>query len=930
MRIKSLHTLLVIGLLFLGNCAPNSGERNDQVLFPAEIRCEYTDNPLGLETQQPRFSWILTSSRRGQIQTAYQILVASSLENLSKDKGDKWNSKKLTSGQSVNVVYQGKELASGEKCWWKVRVWDKDGKAGEFSEPATFEMGLLKQSDWQGQWIGADTSISSPLLRREFGISGDVKRATAYVSGLGWNEFYINGKKVSDHLLDPATTYYNNDQPFELGSRVLYVTHDVTEYLHKGQNAMGVILGNGWYSNDDGVLGKTIIGRQSFGERPILLLKMDIEYTDGKVESIVTDDKWKASDGPITANDICLGEDYDARLEKTGWNSPDYNDSKWVNVGIAAPPSGKMVSQILPAVRVMKSVKPVKITQVAEGVYIYDFGQHFSGWTRLSVEGPEGTKVTIRHAGRLYDDGRIDTRNQQGASQTDTYILKGEGTEEWEPRFTLHGFRYAEVTGFPGTPTLMNLEGRFAYNAVETSGSFECSNTLINQIHSNVCWTFMSSLQGIPQDAAERPERVGWLGDTGFVLEDYLYNLNTALFWAKWLDDIKDSQKTDGDVPVVSPLHWRKIYEMWPTWKSTYPLAAWYLYQYYGDERVLANHYEGIAKLIEFLGTKADNYIIAEDLGDHMEPDRTAGYSNFAPQRTPPAITATGFYYFDTWILAQAAKVLGKTEDYKRYSSLAENIKNAFNEKFLNKETNQYATGSQTSNAMSLQLGLVPKERQEAVLKNLVDDIMVTNEGHLSTGILGTNSLEQVLGKLGRADVMFEIATKTTYPSWGYTISKGATTVWEAFEIESKKPYTVSLNMKMFGSSEIFFYRDLAGIGLGDIGFSQIAIRPCIVGDLTYAKASLKTVRGMIAVDWKIADRSLDMKVTLPANSMGKVSVPKMQLKNVTITESGNMVWQDGSYVGKVLGITGGSETEDYVTFDVGSGNYLFQLSSQK
>ena len=903
--------------------------KQSQVPFPFEIRCEYTDNPLGLETQRPRFSWILTSSQRGQMQTAYQILVASSPENLSQGKGDKWDSKKLASDQSVTVVYQGKELKSGEKCWWKVRVWDKNGKAGAFSEPATFEMGLLKQSDWRGQWIGADSSISSPLLRREFAISGSIKRAKAYISGLGWNEFYINGKKVSDHVLDPATSYYNNDQPFELGTRVLYVTHDVTEYLQKGQNALGVMLGNGWYSNDEGVLGKELIGRQSFGKTPILRLQMEIEYTDGRVESIVSEDKWKVSDGPIRANEICLGEDYDARLEMTGWNSPGYNDSKWVNAGVVTPPSGKMVAQILPAVKVIKNMKPIKITEIEKGVYIYDFGQHFSGWTQLNVEGPEGTKVKMRYAGILYDDGRLDTRNQRVATQTDTYTLNGKGTEVWEPRFTLHGFRYVEVTGFPGTPTLKNLEGRFVYNSVETSGSFESSNKLINQIHSNVLWTFKSSLQGIPQDAAERSERVAWLGDTGFNLEDYLFVLNTASFWSKWLDDIKDSQKTDGDLPVVSPLHWRKTYYMWPTWKSTYPLVAWYLYQYYGDERVLETHYDGIVKLMEFLGKQADNYIIAKDLGDHMEPDRAAGYSNFDPKRTPPEITATGFYYFDAWILAQAAKVLGKTEDYKRYSLLAENIKKAYNEKFLNKETNQYSTGSQTSNAMSLQLDLVPKEREKAVLANLVDDIMIKNEGHLSTGILGTNALEQVLGKLGRADVMFKIATQTTYPSWGYTISKGATTVWEAFEIESKKPYTVSLNMKMFGSTEIFFFRDLAGIGRGDIGFKQIIIRPCIVGDLTYAKASLKTVRGVIAVDWKVADRLLDMKVTLPTNSKGKVSVPKMQLKNVTITESGNTLWKDGLYVGKVLGINGGSETEDYVTFDVGSGNYLFQLSGQ-
>jgi len=817
----------------------------DKGIGVRELSCEYARNPLGIDTPQPRFSWILKSEKRGQMQSAYRILVASSADNLESDMGDKWDSGKLDSDQSVNVVYQGKPLASGEKCWWKVQIWDKDGQVSDCSETATFEMGLLNQSDWQGQWIEAAQNISAPLFRREFDITKKVRRARIYTSGLGWHELYINGKKVGNRVLDPATTYYNNDQPFEFGSRVLYVTHDVTEYLHNGQNAIGVMLGNGWYSNDKGDFKKRIVGRRSFGDRPILLLTIKIEYADGRVESIVTDDTWKVSSGPITANEICLGEDYDARLEKIGWDSPGYDDLNWANAMITDSPSGKMVSQKMPAVKVMKTIKPVKITQPADGVYIYDFGQHFSGWTRLRVKGPRGTKVTIRYAGTLNNDGRLYTKNQRAAAQTDTYILKGKGVEVWETRFTLHGFRYAEVTGFPGTPTLSTFEGCFVYNAVETSGNFECSNPLLNQIHSNVCWTFMSSLQGIPQDAAERSERVAWLGDTGFVLEDYLYNYSTVLFWSKWLDDIKDSQKHDGDVPVVSPLHWRKEFHMWPCWKSTYPLIAWYLYQYYGDERVLATHYEGIARLVKFLGAKADNYIITEGLGDHMEPDRAAGHSNSDPHRTPATVTSTGFYYFDTWILAQAAKILGKNDDYERYSTLAGKIKKAFNEKFLNKETNQYATGSQTSNAMALHLGLVPEERQQAVLKNLVDDIMFKNEGHLSTGIIGTDALEQVLGEFGRADVMYEIATKTTYPSWGYTISKGATTVWESFEVKSRKPWITSLNMKMFGSTEKFFYKDLAGISLAAPGYKRITIKPRIVKDLAYAKASVKTVRGL-------------------------------------------------------------------------------------
>jgi len=1108
-----------------------------------ELRCEYAQNPLGIDTPAPRFSWILESNRRNQMQSAYHILVAGSEEKLDKYIGDKWDSRKVFSDKSVNIPYEGQTLTSGEKCYWKVRVWSKDGLASDWSEAATFEMGLLKEEDWQGQWIGKgksekelnyvtgrlgqaiylngksesikiehypqlkpaqeitisawvkpgddlgnqppnqadnwreiyrkedgnarcllafgktgdqtglwfglgisgkytehcgplalesvkdgrwhlaaavyngsamrfyfdgreitsiavsgpiDTSGSSPayigswrgeseffpggiddvriydralsaeqikkltdgndvranlvgfwqmdgnlknsvagkdgqyagrspagpasLLRKEFNVSGKIKRARVYMSGLGWSELYLNRKKVGDHVLDPATTYYNNDQPFELGSRVLYVTYDVTGYLRKGKNTMGIMLGNGWYSDD----GKSP-GRESFGDRPILLLQMNIEYTDGRMVNIITDKSWKTADSPITANEICLGEEYDARLEKVGWNSPSYDDSDWDNAIQVNPPSGRLISQIIPPVKVMKTIKPVKILQPAEGIYIYDFGQHFSGWTRLRVKGAKGTQITIRHAGAVHADGRLDTSNQHGAAQTDTYILKGEGVEVWEPRFTLHGFRYAEVTGFPGTPTLENLEGRFVRNSVEISGSFECSNPLLNQIHHNVCWTFMTSLQGIPQDAGDRSERVGWLGDTGFVAEDYIYNLDTAAFWAKWLDDIKDSQRPNGDVPVVSPLHWRNPYSKFPCWKSTYPLITWYLYQYYEDKRVLADHYDGIAKLVAFLGTKANKHIISQGLGDHMEPDRKAGHSNFAPRRTPAAITSTGYYYFDVWILAQAAKVLGKEDDYLHYSKIADEIKKAFNKKFLNKETHQYATGSQTSNAMALHLGLVPPEKQKAVIKNLVDDIMIKNEGHLSTGILGTNALEQVLGENGRADVMYEIASKTTYPSWGYTISKGATTVWESFEVDNH-----SLNMKMFGSTEKFFYKDLAGIGPAAPGFRKINIKPRIVKNLTYARASLKTVRGMVSSHWKKQDDSLTLEVTIPVNSEAEVSVPKFGLKNITVKESDKAIWQNNRYIAGVADITAGTETDDYITFDVGSGSYRFQLKGRR
>jgi len=885
----------------------------ENTLTPVELKCEYLKNPLGIDVAQPRFSWELKSSRRGQMQSAYQILVASSEEKLNANIGDKWDSGKVASSQSVNIPYEGSPLRSGEGCYWKVRCWDKDGRPGPYSEPATFEMGLLNESDWEGKWIGADVSISAPLLRKEFDITKGVKRARVYICGLGWYELYINGEKVGDHVLDPATTDYTK--------RVLYVTYDVTDYLRIGRNAIGVMLGNGWYSSD----GKPP-GREPYSDRPKLLLQMNIEFTDGKGVSIVTDDTWKTSKGPIIANDICNGEVYDARLEKPGWKSPNYDDSDWDKALLVEPPGGALTSQMIPPIKVMKTIKPVRIMEPEKNIYVYDFGQNFTGWVRLRVSGPRGTKVTLRYAGRLYNDYRLDPRNNYGADQTDTYILKGEGTEVWEPRFTLHGFRYVEVTGFPGTPTKENLEGCFVRSAVETIGSFRCSNPLLNQIHHNVCWTFASSFQGIPQDAAERCERVGWLGDPGFVAEDYIYNFDTAGFWTKWLDDIKDSQKPDGNLPVVSPPHWRDVYSEYPAWKSSYPLFVWYVYQYYGDERILEKHYDGMKKLIDFFSAKAENYILSYGLGDHMEPDREKGESSFRPKRTPPSLTSTAYYYFDTCILAQAARVLGKEDDYKRYSDLAKNIKDAFSREFFDESTNQYATGSQTSNALPLYLGMVPEGRENAVAKNLVEDIMINHDGHLSTGIIGTNALEQALPESGWANVFYVIATKTTFPSWGYEVLKGATTIWEAFEY---CPWC-SLNMKMFGSVEKFFYKDLAGISPASPGYKRISIKPHIIGELKYVTASIKTVRGEVKSSWvREGDNKLRMEVTIPPNSQAKVSVPKMGLENVVITEGGKTIWENGSYIGGVEGITGGIESAKYVTFDVGSGSYSFEMSSE-
>jgi len=907
-----------------------------------QLKCEYAVNPLGIDVPHPRFSWTINSSRRKRMQSAYQIFVAATEDKLTANAADQWNSGKVISDRSFNVPYAGSPLTSGAKCYWKVRVWDEKSRVSD-SPVGTFEMGLLARSDWQGKWIAAKEGISAPLLRKEFTIDKQPARARIYISGLGYYELYVNGTKVGDHVHDPGVTYYNTHDR-GLHSRVLYVAYDVTEYLKTGRNALGVILGNGWYSPPVGSNQGWLPGgpNSQFGRTPCLIMQMNVEYANSGSLHVVTDDSWKTSSSPITFNSFIDGETYDARLEKPGWNSPAYDDSAWEPVTmLAQPPNGVLTAQMLPPIRVMETIKPVRIlrpkdAELFSDVDVYDLGQNFTGWVKIRVSGARGTVLTLEHGTNIYDDNTLDARSNLGvhtvAKQTDTYILRGEGTEEWEPKFTLHGFRYVQVRGvrgFFGKSTIdsLNLEGRFARSAVEKCGFFSCSNELINQIHHNNAWAFMSSCQSFPQDAADRAERVGWNGDPSFVVEDYIYNLDMSRFWTKWLNDFQDSQKTNGDLPVICPIpcgtDCQELYEYpIPDWKSSYIILCWNVYQYYGDEQILEQHYESMKKLVDLLAASTHDYIISDGIGDQMEP-QSDGTSVFTALHTPIALTSTAIYYWQVSIISQIAGILGKDEDAKRFSQLATKINEAFNRRFLDQTANEYGTGSQTSNAVPLHLKMVPEASVKGVLQNLINDIVRTHGGHLATGVIGTNALQQVLPEYGAADVMFQIATQTTFPGWGYQISKGATTTCETFECA---PW-ISQNMKMLGMVEKFFYRDLAGIRLVSPGFKRIAIKPNVVGDLRFVAASLDTVMGLVSVDWRRADRSFEMKVTLPVNSKAEVSIPTLNLRSISITESGNTVWKAGSYSLGIEGISGGREAVGYVTFEVGSGTYAFKVT---
>jgi len=572
-----------------------------------ELRCEYRVNPLGIDIVKPRLSWIMESSRRSQVQSAYQILAADSEEKLRFNQGELWDSGKVESEQSNQVVYEGEPLKSRMRCYWKVRVWDKEGKASDWSEPAMWTVGLLSPSDWQAKWIGYDEEVQStdnreksdpnalvlpppPYLRREFLVSRPVKRAVVYTSALGLYELHINGKRIGQDYFAPGWTDYT--------TRVYYQTYEVTDLIKNGSNAIGAILADGWYAGYLG-FGKK---REHYGNKPRLFVQLEIEYENGQIQKVVTDSTWKARYGPILETDFLMGEIYDGRKEMPGWDTPRFDDSSWDEVAVTDNSEGIGEVQSYPGETVQKimEIKPKELTEPDEGVYVFDMGQNFAGWVRLKVNGKAGTKVVLRFAEILNPDGTIYTENLREARCTDTYILKGTGKELWEPQFTFHGFRYVEVTGYPGKPSLDTVTGVVVHSAIPIVGSFECSSPMVNQLFSNIVWSQRGNFIELPTDCPQRDERLGWTGDAQIFVRTATYNMDVSAFFTKWLVDLEDAQSDEGGFPDVAP---RKVAmgDGTAAWGDAGVICPWTIYEVYGDKRVLERHYESMKKWISYL-----------------------------------------------------------------------------------------------------------------------------------------------------------------------------------------------------------------------------------------------------------------------------------------------------------------------------------------
>ncbi len=870
------------------------------MIMPVDLRCEYLPCPLGIDIAQPRLSWALWSREYGQRQTAYRLLVASSAELLASDEGDLWDTGKVNSDQTCQIVYAGRELQSLRRCYWKVQVWDAQGNDSDWSEVSWWEMGILNEQEWHAQWIAAPFDEPAPLFRKTFTLEKPLRRARALICGLGYYELYLNGERVGDHVLDPAQTDYEQ--------RAFYTVHDVTHLLMPGRNAVGVMLGNGWFHQ------AVVWGGMSYGE-PCLLLQMVLEYADGSTDLLCSDETWKTAPGPVLKNNVYAGEEYDARREVPGWCEAELDDTGWQSVRVVTAPTQRLQSQLVQPIRRMRTLQPIALWQTEPGVWVYDMGQNFAGWARLKVQAPAGTTITLRFAEELHPDGSLDPASTGVFAtfvvQTDRYTCKGQGTEVWEPRFTYHGFRYVEMSGYPATPTLDMLEGVAVYSAVLPAGTFECSDEMLNRIHRTAVWTEVSNLHSVPTDCPHR-ERCGWLGDAHVSAEMTIYNFEMAPVWSKYLHDIETSLTEKGLPTFVAPGK-RKIDEASPDWGTAVVQIPYYLYLYYGDRRVLEEHYDTMKRWVEHLLNISDDCIVSAGLGDWCAPGSVPGH-------TPIAITSTAVFHLDATIMHQVAQVLGRTEDAEWFTRLAGRIRDAFNRRFFDAEACTY--GSQTANVLALAWGLAPEGKEQAIADSLARDVMQRHGGHHSTGIMGWRHLFWALCEYGHADVAMTVLHQTDYPSIGYLFSLGATTLWEWWsepDIEQQEGPR-SCNHPMQGGFDAWFFYGVAGIrpSISAPGFAHILFKPHLLPGVQWARASYRSIRGMTVSEWQRSADRFVWRVVVPPNITATVYLPAADEGRVT---------EGGAALRKVPGIAVQGVRDGHLVLTVSSGEYRFEVA---
>ena len=888
----------------------------------SNLRCELLYSPQGIDLTSPRLSWEICGSERDIRQTAYRILIASSLEKLNSDYGDLWDSQNVKSWLSVNVPYSGKKLDSRTVCFWKVKVTTNQG-ISEWSDPASFSMGLLNSSDWEAKWTGLDqifkddvidqinTRLTARYFRKEFDAIQKPVKATMYISGLGFYKLYINGKKIGEQEFAPTPTDYSKV--------VKYNTFDVTEAILQDKNALAVTLGNGRYFS------MRQPGVRHFGF-PKMILQLELTFPDGSKQTVISDDTWKVTaNGPIRANNEFDGEEYDATLEMPGWNSTGFDDSNWLNAELVQKPGGILESQLNLNMKIMETIHPQSISQPKSGMYILDMGQNMVGWVTMKVKGKAGDKVKLRFSEVLQDDGTLYLDNIRSALVTDIYTLKGSEIELFEPSFTYHGFRYVEITGYPGTPSINDFEGKVLYDEMELTGQFETSNQTLNQIYKNAYWGIRGNYRGMPTDCPQRDERMGWLGDraVGSHGESFIFENNNL--YAKWLDDIAQAQREDGSIPDVAPNYW-SIYSDNMTWPGAFIIIANMLYEQYGNKEPIVKHFDSMKKWMNYMRDKymIDNIMTKDTYGDWCMPPELPEliHSKDPSRKTDAAVLGTTFYYRMLFLLERFANLLNKPDEAKTFADEAVVIKNAYNKKFFNTATAQYSNNTVTANLLSLCYGMVPDGYDHKVFQNIVDKTEKEFYGHVSTGLVGIQWLMRGLSDRGRADLAFQIATNRDYPSWGFMIEHGATTIWELWNGNTADPAMNSHNhVMLLGDLIVWFYEYLAGIqnAPGSIAFEKIVMRPYPVSGLDYVNASYHSLHGLIKSNWQKNGSAFKWEITIPGNTSATIYIPatdKVQVK------------ENGQIASSVKGVKFTKMEGDYAVFEVASGNYSF-LSTQ-
>ncbi|MDR3716955.1 MAG: family 78 glycoside hydrolase catalytic domain [Puia sp.] len=897
-----------------------------------QIKCEDRTDPLGMDEGSPHFSWTFRSDKRNQYQSACEILVADSRSLLQQDKGNIWTLTKTSSAVSVGVEYAGRLLRPFTRYYWKVRAWNRRGIPTPWSATGFFETGSLHTA-WQGSWISDGKpqpakdedfykEIPAPMLRKEFSVRKKIAEARLYISGLGYYEAYLNGKKLGDQVLDPGWTNY--------GKTILYSVYDISVAVKQGRNAFGVMLGNGWYNP----LPMKLFGRFNLREvlttgRPRVLVNLRIRYTDGTTEVVASDTSWRAGEGYIRKNNVYLGEEQDGRLRDDSWAIPYFHDTGWIPASAEDAPGGLLTAQEAPPIRITRLLRPVNVTEPDKKVYVFDLGQNFAGWIRMKIRAGRGQVVHFRYGELLFPSGRVNgmttvaghikdiwhLRGGPGAPltayQEDAYVCRGDSTDFFQPHFTFHAFRYVEITGLSEKPALGSLQGLRLNADLPVNGSFTCGNELLNRIQQNTLFTFLSNVFSVQSDCPGR-EKQGYGADMVVSAEAFIYNFDMSRFYAKTVSDFAADVRPNGGMPECAPYNGitTEGFEegAGPAgWELAFPFLQERLYRFYGNRKIIADHYQATRDLVEFLRGQARDGLLDHDIGDHV-----AVNAKHVP------LTSGAFYYHHVKLLEEFAGILHKTDDSVLYHKLADSIAVSFNRRYLRKGTGTYDTSyNQTTQVFPLWYGLTPPDEREKAFGALTEDILGRSRGHLTTGIFGTKMLFDVLRRYDRNDIAWMINTQDGYPGYGYMIKKGATTLWETWE----EPDQASWNHPMFGSVSEWFYRSLLGINPAEdaVGMDKVELKPYIPGGLRFAKGYYQSVRGRISSEWEKKGGVLYWRIVIPPNTSARIFVPCGQ--GDTLFESGRPVPDAGGE-----GFLFAGRASGFSIFEAGSGSYHFTV----